>query len=70
VTADRKFLGAFTGLGMSLPPYVNFSQEGDEVVLTARQHVDDGGRELTMRFPAVLFGLMLEDFNKNFVRYK
>ena len=61
-----KYLGAVTELGSQNPEYMNFSQEGGEVVLNARQSEQEGSRHFTMRISSVLFELMLADINKNF----
>lgn len=62
----KKYLGAVTALGVELPQFMNFSQDGDKVILTARSSVAEGSREIATSFPAVLFESMLADLNKNF----
>jgi hypothetical protein len=62
----KKYLGAVTALGVDQPQFMNFSQDGDKVYLTVRSSVAEGSREIATVFPAVLFGLMLADLNKNF----
>lgn len=64
-----KYICAFTELGTNYPQFFNAYQHGDEIELTMRDKVkDDGtcGGLVTMRIPAVLFGVMLEDAKKNF----
>lgn len=62
----KKYLGAVTALGVDMPQFINFSQEGDKVFLTARSSVPEGSREIATSIPAVLFELMLADLNKNY----
>jgi hypothetical protein len=66
MTMGKKYLGAVTALGVELPQFMNFSQDGDKVILTARSSVAEGSSEIATSFPAVLFELMLADLNKNF----
>ena len=65
---ERKYICAFTALHNDYPEYINVSQHGDEVEVTVRtKRQDDGSEGITtsVRFPAILFKLMLEDANKN-----
>lgn len=61
-----KYLGAVTEIGPQNPEFMNFSQDGHEVVLTARSPASRGSQYFTMRISSVTFGLMLADINKNF----
>ncbi len=68
-----KYLAVFTAMGCDYPEYVNFYQHGDEVEITVRdKRKPDGGEGAvsSLRFPCVLFDLMLEDIKKNYTRSK
>lgn len=67
--ADRKYICAFTALHNNYPEYMNVTQYGDEMEVTLREAAKEEGKEgrtISVRIPAVLFGLMLEEANKNF----
>lgn len=64
-----KHIAAYTALGAIYPEYLNISQDGDDIVVTVRSKVgDDGkcGETVSVKFPKVVFDLMLEDINKNY----
>lgn len=61
-----KYLGAATATAAYMPQYINFSQDGDEVCMTARSSIPEGSKEIVTRIPAALFARMLDDLNKNF----
>lgn len=70
MTMGKKYLGAVTALGVDLPQFINFSQDGDKVFLAARSSVLEGSREIATSIPAVLFELMLADLNRNYAGSK
>lgn len=67
MTTERKYICAFTAMGSNYPEYMNVSRHGDEIEIIMREKSSDGkeGKTSSVRFPAVLFGIMLEDANKN-----
>jgi hypothetical protein len=55
-------------MGSEYPEYINVSQHGDEVEVIVRAKRQEDGREgatTSVRFPKVVFELMLEDARKN-----
>lgn len=68
----KKYIAAITALGGSYPQYVNFSQDGDEIILTIREkpsetaeHVVEG-KTVSIKLHKVLFDLLLKEIQKNY----
>lgn len=60
----KRNLGAVTLLGKDYPDFVSINQDGEDVEVVVRQ--DNVCKSVTM--PTVVFGSMMDNINKHFVK--
>ena len=68
--SDMKYLGAITALGADRPAYINFSRDGEEVLLVGRTSAAEGSKDFSVAIPCPLFELLLGSLNTNYRLHK